>query len=82
MLVCSYTILYILAVFAQMGLLKYCKFEIFARVLFSRNFAEMKSLRNGRITPLIIDVGQSCTSREFLASQICLLALFAKIRSR
>ena len=44
--------------------------EIFARVLFSRNFADaefakIKPSRNGKITLLVTDVGKSCPSRKF-----------------
>ena len=28
------------------------------------------------------DIGKSCPSRDFLTSQICILTLFAKIKSR
>ena len=44
-----------------------------------RSFVKMKSSGNGEITLLFTDLGQSCPSGEFLASQICLLRLFAKI---
>ena len=59
--------------------------QIFARVLFSRNFAyakfrEMKSSRNGEIIMLFTYIGKSCHSRDFFTSQICLLTLFAKIK--
>ena len=56
--------------------------EIFARVLFSRKakFRENKSSQNGRITLSFTDIWKLCLSREFLASQICLLTLFAKIK--
>ena len=40
---------------------------------------KIKSLRNGEITLLFTDIGESCPSRKFLTSQICLLMLFAKI---
>ena len=45
--------------------------EIFARVLFSRNFAhakfrEIKFSRNGEIIMLFTDIGKSYPSREFL----------------
>ena len=39
--------------------------EIFARVLFSRSFAKMKTSRNGEITMSFIDVGKSCPSPAF-----------------
>ena len=59
--------------------------EIIAIILFSRNshmlsFVKIKSSRNAEITQSFNDIGKSCPSREFLASQICLLALFAKIK--
>ena len=38
----------------------------------SQNFAKVKPPRKGVFTLLFIDVGKSCTSREFLKSQICL----------
>ena len=53
----------------------YCKFRYFRGDL-----NEMKSLPNGEITLSFTDVGESCTSREFLTSQTCLLTLFAKIK--
>ena len=56
--------------------------EIFASVLFSRNFAyakfhENKALVNGTITLSFTDKGKSCLSGEFIMPQICSLALFA-----
>ena len=54
--------------------------KIFARALFSRNFVKIKSSRNGEITLLFTDLRKSFPNREFLTSQICLLALFAKIK--
>ena len=42
--------------------------EIFARVLFSRNFVKLKPSRNGKITLPFTDIGISCPSREFLTS--------------
>ena len=46
--------------------------EIFARTLFSRNFAlhmrsfmKIKPSRNGKIILLFIDIGKSCLNREF-----------------
>ena len=61
--------------------------EIFARVLFSRTFAYAHKFRENKIVAKshnhsvvsYINIGKSCPSREFLASRICLLALFAKI---
>ena len=41
---------------------------------------KIKSSRNGEITLSFTDIGKSCPSRKFLASQICLLTLFAKIK--
>ena len=65
----------------------FCKVnsDIFARVLFSRNFAygkfhENKSSWNGEIILSITDIGKLYTSREFLAPQECLLRLFVKIK--
>ena len=57
--------------------------EIFARVLFSRNFAcaklrKVKSSRNGYITLSTTDIGKSYPSSEIFRSQICLLTIFAK----
>ena len=56
--------------------------QIFARVLFSQNFAyhmqslvKIKSSWNAEITLLFTDICKSCPSREFLASQTCLLTL-------
>ena len=59
--------------------------EIFARTLFSRNFAyakfrEKKTSRNGKITLSFINVGKFCRSCEFFTSLMCLLMLFAKIK--
>ena len=45
-----------------------------------RSIAKIKSSRNAEITQPITDIGKSCPSREFLASQVCLLKLFAKIK--
>ena len=47
--------------------------EIFASVLFSRNFVKIKKkTRNSKITLLFTDIGKPCFKREFLTSQICL----------
>ena len=59
--------------------------EIFATVLFLRNFTyakfrEIKSSRNGEITLSFVNMAKSCPSHEILMSQICLLVLFAKIK--
>ena len=43
-------------------------------------FRENKSSRTGEIIRSFTDEGKSCHCREFLASQICLLTLFAKIK--
>ena len=40
---------------------------------------KIKSSQNAEITLLFTDICKSCSSRKFLASQICLLTLFAKI---
>ena len=57
--------------------------EIFARILFMRNFArsfaKVKPSRNGEIALLLTDVGKSCPSRDFFMSQICLLTRFVNI---
>ena len=47
--------------------------EIFATVLFSRNFAfvKIKLSQNGKITLSFTDIGKSCLIFEFLTSQIC-----------
>ena len=44
-----------------------------------RSFVKIKSSRNGEITLSFTDKVKSCPSRDFLASQICILALFVKI---
>ena len=57
--------------------------EIYARVLFSRNFAYAKLGENKilqRITLPFTNIGKSCPSGNFLSSQICLKSLFAKIK--
>ena len=58
--------------------------EIFAKVLFSRNFTdakfrENKTSRKGQITLSLTGVGKSCPSREFWMYKMRLLALFAKM---
>ena len=45
-----------------------------------RSLVRIKSSQNGEITLSFTDMCKSCPSREFLASQICLLMLFAKIK--
>ena len=56
--------------------------EIFARILFSLNFAfvKIKSSRNGEITLLITDIDKWCHCRKFLMLRVCLVMLFAKIK--
>ena len=59
--------------------------EIFARVLFSRNFAyakfcENKILEKWGITLSFTGKGKSCPSRALLTSQVRLSTLFAKIK--
>ena len=59
--------------------------EIFARVLFSLNFAyakfrEIKSSRNAEITLSTTDMRKSYPSSEMFQSPVCLLTLFAKIK--
>ena len=59
--------------------------EIFARVLFSRNFdmhsfVKIKSSRIGEITLSFTHISKSHPCCEFLMSQICVLTLFAKIK--
>ena len=39
--------------------------EIFARVLWSRNFVKIKSSRNAEITLSLTHIGKSCHSRDF-----------------
>ena len=65
------------------------KSKMLARVLFSRNFADMRSFvkikpqRKGEITLSLTDVGKPCTSRVFFStSQICLPTLFVQKKSR
>ena len=74
-----------LKILPYMGMAATVNSEIFASVLFSRNFAyakfrEDKPSRNGEITLSFTDIGKSCPSGEFLTSQICLFARFAKIK--
>ena len=45
-----------------------------------RSFVKIKSSQNGEITLSFTDIVKSCPSCEFLASQICYLTLFAKIK--
>ena len=59
--------------------------KIFARVLFRetsrmRSFVKIIPSRNAEITLSFTYVRQSWPCREFLASHICLLTLFAKIK--
>ena len=51
----------------------------FRETLHMRSFVK-KILGNGEITLSFTDKVKSCPSRDFLASQICLLALFVKIK--
>ena len=55
--------------------------EIFARTLFSRNFACSKFRKNKTLEKWQNHsvIGKSCLSREFFTSLICILMLFAKI---
>ena len=41
---------------------------------------KIKLSRNGEISISFTDIGQSCSSCDFLSSQICLLTLFTKIK--
>ena len=43
-----------------------------------RSFVKMKSSRNAEITLSFTSIRNSWPSRDFLASQICLLTLYAK----
>ena len=45
-----------------------------------RSFVKIKSSQNAEITLSLTDISKSCPSRELLASQMCLLTLFAKIK--
>ena len=45
-----------------------------------QSFVKIKSSRNGEITLSITDICKSCASRGFLASQMCLLTLFVKLK--
>ena len=62
------------------------KLKIFARVIYyretshMRSFVKIKSSQNAENTLSFTDICKSCTSREFLASQMCLLTLFTKIK--
>ena len=46
-----------------------------------RSFVKIKSSLNGEIILSFTDIGEKCSICEFQTSQICLLALFAKIKS-
>ena len=46
-----------------------------------RSFFKIKSSRIGEISIPFTDIGKSRPCREFLMSQICVLTLFAKIKS-
>ena len=45
-----------------------------------RSFVKLKPSQKGKITLSFTDILISCTSREFLTSQKCLLMQFAKIK--
>ena len=45
-----------------------------------RSFMKIKSSRNEEIILSFTDIGKSCPSRKFSASQICILTPFAKIK--
>ena len=66
--------------------IQYCKFGnfcegyILAKLRICEVFMKIKSSRNAEITQSFTDIGKSCPSRTFLASQICLLALLVKIK--
>ena len=45
-----------------------------------RSIVKIKSPQNCRIALLFNDMGKSCPCHKFVASQICLLTLFGKIR--
>ena len=47
-----------------------------------RSFVKIKLLRNGEITLSFTDIGKSCHSCDFLASQICLSMHIVKNNSR
>ena len=67
-------------------MISYCKFGnfsdgfIFAKFHGCEGLVKIKTLRNGKITLSLTDVGKSCPSREFLRWQICYLMQFAKIK--
>ena len=44
-----------------------------------RSFMKIKHSRNGKTTQSFKYISKSCPSREFFASQICILMQFAKI---
>ena len=61
--------------------------EIFARVYFRetshmRSFVKIKFSQKGEITLSTTDIGESYHSREHFRSKVCLLTLFAKLKSR
>ena len=45
-----------------------------------RSLVKIKSSRNAEITQSFTEIGKSCPSLEFLASQMCILTLLAKIK--
>ena len=47
---------------------------IFAKL----RFMEIRTSQNGEITLSITDIGKSCSSREFLTSQVCLLTIYSR----
>ena len=65
---------------------QYCKFGnfcegfIFAKLRIMRSFVKMKSSQIGEITRPFTDISKSSPYREFLASQICFLTPFAKVK--
>ena len=60
---------------------RYCKLEFYFReTSHMRSLVKIKSSQNGEITPSFTDRVMSCPSCEFLASKVCYLTLFAKIK--
>ena len=49
--------------------------EIFARVLFSRNFVKIISSRNAEITLSFTDIGKSCPSSDFSVANMYFYAI-------
>ena len=54
----------------------YCKSKIFREGIFREN----KPLAKWRNHNAVNDVGQSCSSHEYLISQICIFMLFTKVK--